>query len=71
MNECMFASAVYDNNYVSVHVLFQCILFQHLMYIHVHGVVSRMVNAMVASSSSIGGSGMLQCGIRAHVAAWA
>ena len=35
------------------------------------GLVAWMVNAMVASSSSVGGSGTLQCGIRAHVAAWA
>ena len=35
------------------------------------GLVSRMVNAMVASSSLVGGSGTLHCGIRAHVATWA
>ena len=54
-----------------MHVLVQSIMFYHFMYIHVHGVVARMVNAMVASSSLVGGSGMLICGIRAHVAAWA
>ena len=37
MNECMFVSAVYVNEYVSVHVLLQCILFQHFMNAHVHG----------------------------------
>ena len=42
-----------------MYVLLQCILFQHFMNAHVHGVVSRMVNAMVASSSSIRGSGTL------------
>ena len=41
-------------------VLVQSILFQHLRYIHVHGAVAWMVNAMVAFSSSVGGSGMLQ-----------
>ena len=35
------------------------------------GLVSRIDKGMVASSSSVGGSGMLQCGIKAHVAAWA
>ena len=35
------------------------------------GLVFRIVNGMVASSSSVGGSGMLQCGIRAQVVAWA
>ena len=35
------------------------------------GLVSRMVNGMVASSSPVEGSGTLQCGIRAHVVAWA
>ena len=28
-------------------------------------------SVMVASSSLVGGLGMLQCGIRAHIAAWA
>ena len=42
-----------------MHDLVQSILFHHFMYIHVHGAVSRMVNAMVASSSSAGGSGTL------------
>ena len=32
------------------------------LYIHVHGAVARMVNAMVASSSPIKGSGTLQPG---------
>ena len=35
------------------------------------GLVAWMVNAMVASSSLVGGSGTLQSGIRAIVAAWA
>ena len=46
-----------------MHVLVQSILFQHFsfsMNVHVHGAVARMVNAMVASSSLVGGSGMLQ-----------
>ena len=34
------------------------------------GLLARMVNAMVASSSSVRGTGMWQRGIRAHVAAW-
>ena len=54
-----------------MHVLVQSILFQHFMYIHVHGAVSWMVNAMVASSSPVGGSGTLHCGIKDHVVAWA
>ena len=35
------------------------------------GLVARIDDVMVASSSPVGGSGTLQCGIRAHVAAWA
>ena len=35
------------------------------------GMVSRMVNAMVGSSSLVGGMGTWQYGIRAHVAACA
>ena len=45
--------------------------FQHCMNVHVHGAVARMVNTMVASSLPVGGLATLQCGIRAHVAAWA
>ena len=35
------------------------------------GLVSRIVDGLVASSSPIGGSRTLQCGIGAHVVAWA
>ena len=35
------------------------------------GLLAQMVNAMVPSSSLVKGSGTLQRGIRAHVAAWA
>ena len=35
------------------------------------GLLARMFNVMVASSSPVGGSGKLQFGIRAYVAAWA
>ena len=35
------------------------------------GLVAWIVNGMVASSLLVEGSRMLQCGIRAHVAAWA
>ena len=35
------------------------------------GLFSWIDNGMVASSSPVRGSGMLQCGIRAHVVAWA
>ena len=35
------------------------------------GLVARIDSIMVASSSPGGGSGALQCGIKAHVAAWA
>ena len=55
------------SNYASLHVL----CFKHFMYVHVHGLVSRMFTAMVVSSSSVGGLGMLQYGIRAYIAAWA
>ena len=55
MNVCLLPLCMIDN-YVYVHVLLQCIFF---MYIHVHGAVACMVNAMVASSSSVRGSGTL------------
>ena len=35
------------------------------------GLNARVDSVVVASSSSVGGSGTLQCGIRAHIAAWA
>ena len=60
---------------INVHVcmiLVQSILFQHFIWMYMFmGLVARMVNAMVASSSLVGGSGTLHCGIRAHVATWA
>ena len=59
------------NNYASLHVLLPSILFQILCMHMFMGLVARMVKGLVASSSSVGGSGTLQCGIRAHVAAWA
>ena len=68
MNVCFLP--LYDK-LSCMHVLVQIILFQHFMYIHVHGAVARMVNAMVASSSPVRGLGMLHCGIKAHVVAWA
>ena len=48
-------------------------MFKHLgfyMYVHVHGASFPNVWCMAASSSPVGVSGMLQCGIRAYVAAW-
>ena len=63
------------NDYVSVHVLVQSTLLQHLvsifMYVHVRGASCPDVNGWVASSSPVGGSGKLQCGIKANVAEWA
>ena len=35
------------------------------------GLVTWIVNGMVASSSLVEGSGTLECGIRAHVVSWA
>ena len=57
------------NNYASLHVIFQSILVL-CMYMFM-GLVSQINIDMVASSSPVEGSGTLQCGIRAHVAAWA
>ena len=46
--------------------------FIQFLWMHMFkGLVARIVNSMVASSSPVGGSGTLHCGIRAHVAAWA
>ena len=42
------------------------------MPVHVHGdICPEVFDGLVVSSSSIGGLGTLQCGIRAKVAAWA
>ena len=49
--------------FISKHFSFYVCMFM--------GLVARIVNRMVVSSSSFGGLGMLQCGIRAHFAAWA
>ena len=46
-------------------------LFQFLCMYMFMGLVSRIVNGMVASSSSVGGLRKLQCGIKAHITAWA
>ena len=43
------------------------IFLQHYMYVHVHGASFLDVWCMVASSSPVGGSGTLQCGIIAKV----
>ena len=57
------------NNYASMHVLVQSIpIFIMCMSM---GLVSRVDSMLVASSSLVEGLGMLQCGIRAHVVAWA
>ena len=70
MNECMFASAMYDKL-----CIFACStsmnFIQFLGMFMFMGLLARMFNFMVVSSSPIGGSGTLHCGIRAHVAAWA
>ena len=47
------------------------IYFRYYTYVHVHGARCLDVWCLAASSSLIGGSGTLQCGIRALVAAWA
>ena len=51
--------------YASVYLEFNAFYFTFM------GLVSWVDSIMVASSSSVGGSGKLQCGIRAHIAAWA
>ena len=57
LNECMFASAVYVNDYASYHVLCSS---NSVLYMFIFmGRFARMVNGMVASSLLIGGSGML------------
>ena len=70
MNECMFASAVYDKLCIcacssSMHFI------QFLGMFMFMGLLAWMFNVMVASSSPVGGSGTLHCGIRAHVVGWA
>ena len=46
-------------------------MFKHFgfMYVHVHGAVSQMFYDTVVSSSLVGGSGTLHCGISTIVAA--
>ena len=42
------------------------------MHVHVHGAIfPEVFDGLVVSSSSVGGSGTLQCGIRVDVASWA
>ena len=53
-----------------------CFLFEHFisiyMHVHVHeAIFLEVFDGLVASSLLVGGSGMLQYGIRAKVAAWA
>ena len=69
LNACMFCFICMLNNNASMFVLIQSISVL-CMYMFM-GLVARIVNGMVASSSLVGGSGTLQCGIRAHIAAWA
>ena len=57
------------NNYVFVHVLVQSILFQFICMYMFMGLLARIFNDTVASSSLVGGSGMLQSGIKSIVAA--
>ena len=58
MHPCMF--------YVS------SIVFQHYMYVHVHGAsFPEVFDGLVVSSSPVRGSRTLQCGIREKFAAWA
>ena len=65
------ASAMYDKC-SCMYVLVQSILLHHFIWMYMFmGLLAQMVNAMVPSSSSVKGLGMLQRGIRAHVAAWA
>ena len=69
---CMINICIYVYS-TSMHLVIS-ILFQHFSILCLHmfmGLVARMVNAMVASSSPVGGMGTSQCGIRAHIAAWA
>ena len=47
-------------------------IFQHYMPVHVHeAICTEAFEGLVASSSLVRESGMLQYGIRANVAAWA
>ena len=56
MFECMVLLPLYGNN---VHVLVQSISIFMYMFM---GLVARIDDVMVASSSPVGGSGTLQCG---------
>ena len=58
MNECMFASAMYVNDYASYHVLCSSILVLYMSMFM--GQFARMVNVLVASSSPVEGSGTSQ-----------
>ena len=67
MLECMVLILLYGNNVC----MFYFKSFHFLCMYMFMGLVSWIVNGMLASSSPVEGSGTLQCGIRAHVAAWA
>ena len=71
MNECMFASVVYDKQ-LCIYACSSSIHFSQFLGMFMFmGLLSQMFNVMVASSSPVEGSGTLYCDIRAHVVAWA
>ena len=68
MNVCLLLLCMW----MTMHLrMFYVQSFQFLWMHMFMGLVSRIVNSMVASSSPVEGSGTLHCGIRAHVATWA
>ena len=70
--ECLNVCFSFTVCLIIIHLcMFYFKAFQFLCMYMFMGLVTRIVNGMVVSSSSVGGLGTLQCGIRAHVAAWA
>ena len=69
LNEFMVLLSLNDNHVCMFY--FSSIFLQFICMYMFMGWFARMVNGLVAFSLPVGGSGTLQCGIKANVAAWA
>ena len=71
MNVCLLLLCIRRIMHLSMFYVI-VFIFQHYIHVHVHGAIcSEFFDGLVASSSLVTGSGMLQYGVRAKVATWA
>ena len=71
MNVCLLLLCIWRILHLSMFYVLS-FRFRHYMLVHVHGAIfPEVFDGLVASSSSVRGSGTLQYGIRANVVAWA